>query len=146
MEAPPTLVLDTNAWLDLLVFRDPLLDGLAGAVDDATLRLATDPRALAELARVLRYDALRLDEVCAAAHLAEAVRLAHTIDVPSMQLPRCPDADDQMFLEIAVAARATALVTRDAALLGMSRRMGRDYGFAIIEPAGWRSALAPDVR
>lgn len=141
MSSPATLVLDTNAWLDLLVFRDPSLSGLAEAVHAGGVRVATDARALAEFARVLRYGALKLDEPTAAAYFAAARSLACVIDVTPLQLPRCPDPDDQMFLEIAVAAHAIALITRDAALLGMSRRMERDYGFRIVKPARWREGV-----
>jgi len=142
MAAPPTLVLDTNAWLDLLVFRDDALAGLASAVHDGQVRIAIDARAVGELARVLRYDALALDEASAARHLATACSLAGMIDVPAMQLPRCRDPDDQTFLEIAVAARASALLTRDAELLRMAGRMMREFRLAIVPPSAWRDALA----
>ncbi|WP_133478237.1 putative toxin-antitoxin system toxin component, PIN family [Cognatilysobacter segetis] len=142
MRAPPTLVLDTNAWLDLLVFRDPSLNGLTDDVRTGRVRIAVDARALDELSRVLGYDALALDGEAAAAHLAVARSLATTIDVPAMRLPRCRDPDDQAFLEIAVAARARALLTRDAELLRMAGRMAREHGLAIVPPSAWRDALA----
>lgn len=142
MSAVPTLVLDTNAWLDLLVFDDPALSGLAEAIDDGALRIAIDARALAELARVLRYDALKLDDAIAATLFARAMGLSQQVDVQPMLLPRCRDPDDQVFLEIAVAAGAAALLTRDAELLCMARRMARDHGLAIIEPREWRAFLA----
>lgn len=140
--AAPTLVLDTNAWLDLLVFRDAALDGLEAAVAAGVLRLAVDDRALAELGRVLRYPALGLDEATAAAVLARARALATRVDaVPAVALPRCRDPDDQPFLEIAAACGACVLVTRDAALLRLATRMRRDHGVAIVVPAAWRGAL-----
>jgi putative PIN family toxin of toxin-antitoxin system len=141
MPALPTLVLDTNAWLDLLVFRDPSMHGLADAVHAGTVRIAIDARAMAELERVLRYDALRLDHATARAHVDAAARLASLTDVAPMRLPRCRDPDDQMFLEIAVASNACALLTRDAELLRMARRMAREYGLAIVQPAAWRASL-----
>ena len=45
-----------------------------------------------------------------------------------------------MFLEIAVAAGARWLVTRDAALLRLARRMAREHGVDIVTPAAWREA------
>jgi predicted nucleic acid-binding protein len=103
--------------------------------------IATDARALAELARVLHYDTLRLDAGAVAAHLDSAIRLSRNFDVASRPLPRCRDPDDQMFLEIGVAARAVALLTRDAELLRMARRMQREHGLAIIEPRAWRDVV-----
>ena len=143
MDRIPALVLDTNAWLDLLVFDDAALRGLADAVHDGRVRIATDARALAELGRVLRYDALRLDSATAARHFARASQLSQSFDVQPMPLPRCRDRDDQMFLEIAVATGAVALLTRDAELLRMARRMARDHGLAIVEPSAWRTL--PDI-
>jgi putative PIN family toxin of toxin-antitoxin system len=142
MSSVSTLVLDTNAWLDLLVFDDAALHGLAVAVGDGAVRIAIDARALDELARVLRYGALRLDDATAATHLARAARLSSQVDVQAVPLPRCRDPDDQMFLEIAVATRATALLTRDAELLRMAGRMARDHGLAIVEPREWRAYVA----
>jgi predicted nucleic acid-binding protein len=37
-------------------------------------------------------------------------------------LPRCRDPHDQKFLELALAAQADALVTKDQALLELARR------------------------
>lgn len=134
--AATTLVLDTNAWLDLLVFRDAALADLEAAVADGRVRLAIDARGLAELARVLRYPALALDDGTAAGLLAHARALATPVEVSSpAALPRCRDPDDQPFLEVAVAAGATALLTRDAELLRLARRMARDHGVAVVEPA-----------
>ncbi len=135
----PTFVLDTNAWLDLLVFRDRALEGFEAAARDAALRIAIDARALEELARVLRYEPLRLSEADAlACHAAASALAAHlAIDTPP-QLPRCRDPDDQMFLEIAVTAGADAIISRDAELLRLHRRMQREHGVAIVTPASWR--------
>jgi predicted nucleic acid-binding protein len=46
-----------------------------------------------------------------------------------------------MFLEIAVASNARALLTRDAELLRMASRMAREHDLAIIPPAAWRTSL-----
>ncbi|WP_133500250.1 putative toxin-antitoxin system toxin component, PIN family [Cognatilysobacter terrigena] len=141
MSSIPTFVLDTNAWLDLLVFGDPAFAGFVERVRSRQARIAIDDRALGELARVLRYDALRLDNETIAQRLQTARDLATPVQVPAMRLPRCRDPDDQMFLEIAVAAHANALLTRDAELLRMARRMQRDYGFAIVAPTAWRDVV-----
>ncbi len=57
-------------------------------------------------------------------------------------LPRCSDRDDQKFLELAQQADAVALLTRDAALLHLARRVKRDGLFAIVPPALWREAIS----
>ncbi|HZX81705.1 MAG TPA: putative toxin-antitoxin system toxin component, PIN family [Lysobacter sp.] len=143
----PTFVLDTNAWLDLLVFHDPALAGFEDAANAGELRVAIDVRALDELARVLRYDALRLDEATAWSCHAKASALAALVRVPApMRLPCCRDPDDQMFLEIAATAAASVLLTRDAELLRLHRRMSRDHRVAIVPPSRWREAAQMSKR
>ena len=138
-------MLDTNAWLDLLVFDDPAVRGLAACIERGDLTVAIDVRAIDELARVLRYPVLQLDDVAVDTCLANARRLSVRVDVPALGLPRCRDPDDQMFLEIAVSAGAVALLTRDDALLRMSRRMAREHGLAIVPPATWRDVLPDQI-
>ena len=46
-------------------------------------------------------------------------------------LPKCRDADDQKFLEAALAAQADFLVTKDEALLVLAKR---DLPFRIVKP------------
>ena len=46
-------------------------------------------------------------------------------------LPRCVDPDDQKFLELALAARADVLLTKDHKLLELARRT---RAFAILNP------------
>lgn len=141
LSGPPVVVFDTNAWLDLLVFDDPALRGADAWIRATRLVAAVDARTIAEFDRVLAYPALSLDTDAQGAHRAAARDLATCIDVPPLALPRCSDPDDQVFLEVAVAGGASWLVTRDAALLRMARRMARDYGVAILPPAVWREAV-----
>ena len=49
---------------------------------------------------------------------------------------RCTDASDQKFIDLAVATRATALLSRDRAVLKVARR-AREHGLAIITPERW---------
>jgi predicted nucleic acid-binding protein len=58
-------------------------------------------------------------------------------------LPRCEDADDQKFIELAWHARASHLLTRDKALLKLARRLSDR--FAVLAPDAfleWMSAQA----
>lgn len=126
--APEVLVLDTNIALDLFVFQDPATDALRGALDAGDGRwLATDAMR-DELRRVLDYPhiARRLQ---ASARPAQAVLAAFDQRVtPVPAAPRapyvCKDADDQKFIDLAVAHQAT-LASKDAAVLCMARRLAR---------------------
>jgi putative PIN family toxin of toxin-antitoxin system len=132
------IVLDTNIWLDWLVFRDQGLSRLKLAVQENRANIFIDAACEAELERVLAYDFARrtLDAAAQAACLAECRRIARRVDVAAPEaecriLPRCADPDDQKFLELALAARADVLVTKDHKLLELARRT---RAFRILNP------------
>jgi len=126
---PKRIVLDTNIWLDWLVFKDSSVLYLQKAVFDGRAEVVIDAACEAELERVLAYDLARhtLDAAAQAACLAESRRIARRIDAAApeaerKQLPSCRDPDDQKFLDLALAARADCLVTMVHALLDLARR------------------------
>jgi len=57
----PRIVLDTNAWLDLLLFEDPRLAVLGAALHDGDVAAVVNAACLAEWQRVLQYPRLQLD-------------------------------------------------------------------------------------
>jgi putative PIN family toxin of toxin-antitoxin system len=119
------LVLDTNVWLDWLVFDEPSLMPLRAAQAAGRVEIVMDEACEAELARVLAYDLgkhtigaeeqARCMEQCRS--LAKRV-----VATAAADLPRCSDPHDQKFLELALAAQADVLVTKDRALLDLARR------------------------
>src|SRR2546430_8554407 len=135
------LVLDTQIWLDWLVFDDPGVRLLRDAVQLGRAEICIDAACDAELERVLAYDLGRHSLMPAArtAALEQARRLARRIEnmltpAERASLPRCRDRDDQIFLEAALAARADVLVTKDRALLELNRRRTRALPFRIALP------------
>ena len=137
--AAKRIVLDTNIWLDWLVFKDSSLLHLKKAVAEGQTEIFIDAACEAELERVLGYGFARhtLDAAAQAACLAECRRIAQRIETTAPEaesklLPRCADPDDQKFLELALAARADVLVTKDHKLLELARRTPM---FAILKPA-----------
>ena len=132
------LVLDTNIWLEWLVFKDLSLLKLKKTVAEGQAEIFIDAACEAELERVLAYDLARhtLDAAAQADCLAECRRIAQRIDTAAPEaecrlLPRCVDPDDQKFLELALAARADVLVTKDHKLLELARR---SKPFRILNP------------
>jgi putative PIN family toxin of toxin-antitoxin system len=128
------IVVDTNVWLDLLVFNDHGVAFLRQQIEDGLVEVLIDEACEAELERVLAYPLGRisLDAAQRAACMAHCRRLAkraQTHAVPG-RLPRCSDPDDQKFLEAAAAARAEFLITKDQALLKLSKRAP----FRIVKP------------
>ena len=139
----PQIVLDTNVWLDLLLFRDPGCATLEAALESGAVRAVTREDCREEWRRVLHYPQLPIDDM-----LRPALEQAfdhYVIDASdealapeaSAALPRCADPDDQKFLELAQASRARWLLSKDKALLVLHRRALERAGFAIMRPSDW---------
>ena len=122
----PSLVLDTNIVLDVFVFNDaaaqPVRDGLAAGQLDW---IAT-PAMRVELERVLGYPQivprLAFYQLSAGDVLAHFDARARLLPVPAKAPVTCSDADDQMFIDLAVAQRST-LLSKDKAVMSMARRL-----------------------
>ena len=140
--APPIAVLDTNVVLDWLVFRNPECAALQAAIVAGRLQWIATDAIRAELVHVLgrgHLDAWQPDS----AALGD-VWDAHctTVAAPTPSGPpgrlRCSDPDDQKFVDLAVAAGARWLVSRDRAVLKLARRL-REVGVTVTTPARWAS-------
>ncbi len=147
LTAKSRLVLDTHVWLDWLAFDDPAVAPLKRAVAEGWAEIYMDAACEAELARVLGYPiGKRVPEPAVQrARLAQAQRIARRPDrqlseTERASLPRCSDRDDQKFLELALAAQADALLTRDRALLQLARRAP----FRIVPPGSHRCRCSGD--
>lgn len=137
MTLPPRLVLDTNAALDVLWFADPRCASLREALEARRVIAVTNAACMAEWRRVLRYPVLRLSTAdIARLEAAYSAMCVVVDDVRTGKLPRCRDCDDQMFLELARDTDACALLTRDAELLRLRKRVA----FWIVQPGDWRFA------
>jgi putative PIN family toxin of toxin-antitoxin system len=139
------LVLDTNVWVDWLVFDDPSIAPLKVAQQARQVDIVVNEPCLQELRRVLTYPQFALTSTQRADHLEAAERMVVRHDdalSPSRHnaLPKCHDPDDQKFLELARAASADWLLTRDKALLRLRRRL-LALGIRLGSPADWSTAL-----
>lgn len=141
MSAAPTpplrIVLDTNVWLDWLVFADPALEPIKRAHAAHGIEICIDTACECELIAVLDYDLGKhtQDAGAQSARLAECRRLARRSDTCATGLlPQCRDRDDQKFLELARDCGADFLVTKDKALLVLARRKTRPPPCRIVTP------------
>jgi predicted nucleic acid-binding protein len=133
-------VLDTNVVLDWLVFGDPSVAALSRAIVQRQVQWVATAPMRGEFAEVLRRGlaAMRGTDPCAV--LATWDTHAARRDTPSPAANpvalNCSDPDDQMFLDLAHAAGARWLVSRDRAVLLLARRAAA-FGIAITTPNGW---------
>ncbi len=129
-------VLDTNVWLDIHFFRDTACQSLATALDSSYWRAARCEQTDAELAIVLQRPPFGSDPT-------ERIRLLECLRHWQQRTPlvavcepapwRCRDPHDQKFLDLALAARASVLLTKDKALLAVHRTAHHD-GLTILTP------------
>ena len=122
----PVVVLDTNIVLDVFVFNDAASALLKTALEARKLDwLATQPMR-DELARVLAYaqivPRLKFYELTAEDVLAAFDQHAQITAVPAKASVTCSDADDQKFIDLAVAHQAL-LLSKDQHLLSMKKRL-----------------------
>ena len=141
------LVLDTNVWLDWLVFQDTGIARIRQLQGAKRLEICIDSVCEAELQRVLAYPfgKRQLTGAEQAAAIARCRRIVTRIDAVApagdrARLPACRDPDDQKFLEAALAAHADWLITKDRALLELARK--RSVPFKIGTPEDFEDFIA----
>ena len=98
------LVIDTNWALDLLLFDEPAAASVRAALQTEQARWLATQGMRGELARVLTYAALQKQLAAPRAPVL------------------CSDADDQPFIDLALAHQAT-LLTKDRRVLATARRL-----------------------
>lgn len=145
---PLRLVLDTNVWLDWLVFNDPGIAAISKVVAAQGAEIFATAACEQELMRVLTYPMRKapLDADAQAACLTQFRRMARRPEDAGRgdgaALPRCGDADDQKFLELARDCGADFLITRDRDLLVFARHKYQPLPFRIVTPPQFASACA----
>jgi putative PIN family toxin of toxin-antitoxin system len=120
------VVLDTNIILDVFIFDDIAAKSVKQALEAGELDwIATQPMR-DELARVLAYaqivPRLAFYDLSAGDVLACFDRHARLIDTAAKSRLTCKDADDQKFIDLAVAAQAL-LLSKDKHILSMAKRL-----------------------
>lgn len=132
------VVLDTNVWLDWLVFHDHGVASLKAAHAAGTMEIVRSPAGEQELERVLAYDALkRLVTATSRPTIMSEMRQVSQLHDGSTHpgtLPTCRDPDDQAFLDLARDCGAALLVSKDRDLLELRRAKFGPTGFRIVTP------------
>ena len=146
---PRDLVLDTNVVLDWLVFRNHVAAPLEGALTSGRFRWLCTRAMRDEFARVIGRETLahRVADADALLSTFDARAVRHDTPAPLGPAERlhCTDPDDQMFIDLAIARRVHALLTRDRAVLRLAAR-GRRLGVLIVTPERWLDATGSLVR
>lgn len=142
--AAPGVVLDTNAVLDGWLFADPAMQPLRQAIEAGRVVWLASTRMRQELQHTLAKPQLagRLGgSECPLAALDAWSQRCPEPASPAAHWPRCTDATDQVFVDLALAQRARWLVSHDRAVRKLARRAAA-LGLWIGPPAQW-PGLAP---
>ena len=140
MQTPERLrvVIDTNTALDFLVFADPGVATLSDAVVSGAAQWLACSRMRDELRRVLDYPLVAKRRVARGLEVEQVMQrfdALTTLVAPAAKAPyTCKDPDDQVFIDLAVAHRAT-LYSKDHAVLAMRSRLAK-LDVPVIKPAG----------
>jgi putative PIN family toxin of toxin-antitoxin system len=148
-DQPDSLVIDTNALLDWLVFDDPSSRAFARAVTEGDALWLASPAIIGELEHVLARPLHERWDVARKRVLTQCWRsLVRLCAEPTSAAPSglcCRDPDDQKFIDLALAQGARWLITRDRDLLSL-RRHAATIGLAIVAPGQWPAPPAASGR
>ena len=131
------IVLDTNIALDLLLFADPASQPLRQLLASRQKQWVATVPMRDELARVLDYPLLAarlLKQQQTASQLLALWDAQVQLQPVAAKAPyTCKDADDQKFIDLAVAHRAP-LLSKDRAVLSMTKRL---LTLGVVVASGW---------
>ena len=120
------IVLDTNILLDLFVFADPLAAPLREQLDAGALDWIATPPMREELDRVLAYPQIVPRMAYYQRSHAQVLACfdagARLVAPAPKAAVTCKDADDQKFIDLAV-AHAAILLSKDRAVLSLRKRL-----------------------
>lgn len=119
---PPRVVIDINLVLSALIFANGRLTPLRQAWQSQRIQPIVSRVTATELIRVLAYPKLKLTADEQQELLADYLPCCKTVRIPEPppRTPPCRNVFDIPFLELAIAGKATALITGDRDLLGLA--------------------------
>ena len=132
------VVVDSNVVVSALLFEEGQVAWLRSAWSGIRCTPLVSVATAEELLRVLAYPKFRLSVEDRKELLGDYLPFAETVIVPELpDVPRCSDPEDQKFLALADAGRASMLITGDRALLALDKKCP----FDIIPPARARALI-----
>ena len=141
MNKPPRVVLDTNCLISTLLFSNGKVSWLRDAWQRERFTPLASRDTVAELIRVFSYPKFKLNKDEQEILLADFLPYAEIVQVVeiSCELPALRDPDDIMFLKLAVAAKAEALISGDKDIHVVKHQLDGIPILTVAEFAEWLS-------
>ena len=142
---PKLVVIDSQSLFDWMVFRNPVCHRWESALIGSGWEWIFTSELKAEFDFVAAKGFGERWPVDMAVLASQWQRHGHAIEAPpplgAAARLHCTDADDQKFIDLAIAAHAHTLVTRDKALLRLARKAAERHGVRICKPEVWSAEL-----
>ena len=142
---PKLIVIDSQSLFDWMVFRNPACARWDAALHGSEWEWIFTSEMKSEFDFVAAKGFGGRWPVDSAVIEAAWARHGRPVDIPpppgATARLVCTDADDQKFIDLAIAARAHTLVTRDKALLRLARKALERHGVRICRPETWSAEL-----
>ena len=133
----PKIVIDTQVVMDWLVFKDARVLPLVEAIHSGRVLWIGTPDMQAELLHVLGRGVAADRQPDLDAIRRTFADWCHPVELPPPAVHlRCRDPDDQIFIDLALAAKAAWLISRDKAVLALAKR-ARVLGPHFLTPEAW---------
>lgn len=120
----PTVILDTNILLDILVFDDQRAHPLRAALTNRELDALATQDTLDELADVIGRPQFSLNQQQQAEILLQWQSWSRMINQSDLQVApwKCKDRDDQIFINLAFSFKPSTLISKDKLVLKLANR------------------------
>ena len=142
---PETAVLDTNIWLDWLVFDDPSAAPVRARVQSQALAVLATPGMRAELVSVLTRPIMLARNPQAPARIEVFDAWVRMCAAPAACGLHCSDPDDRVFIDLACEHKARWLITKDRALLRLVKAAMSRYRVRVVTPLAFGMSLASNI-
>ena len=141
----PLIIIDSQSLFDWMVFRSPVCARWDAALSGQDWEWIFTSEMKAEFDFVAAKgfgERWPIDgEAVASAWSLRGRRVATPPPPGAAARLHCTDADDQKFIDLAIATHAHTLVTRDKALLRLARKALERHGVRVCRPEAWTAAL-----